>query len=249
MKKIIALFFIFLFVGCNANTSKKENNYIEKSESELYRIGLEQYNRKNYKHAIKEFTSLRSIYSHSEFAEKSILYLIDIYIKEKKYNDALILMEELISEYPGYTYNEELNYDYAMTFYKSVEKQLRDNDLIMRVRNILRGFLQNFPNSKYRTEIEKEIININSRLVYREMEVGYFYEIQRNYTSALKRYLIAYKYDIENYKNSIYTAELLYRIYYCYFMIGLKIEGGKYYNKLRVEFPNTSWNSLAKLVK
>ena len=249
MKKIIALFFIFLFVGCNANLSKKEKNYIEKPESEFYRIGIEQYNRKNYKNSIKEFSSLRSIYSHSEFAEKSILYLIDIYIKEKKYNDALILMEELISEYPGYEYNAELNYDYAMTFYKSVEKQLRDNDLIMKVKNILRVFLTNFPNSKYRIEIEKEIININCRLVYREMEVGYFYEIQRNYTSALKRYLIAYQYDIENYKNSIYAPELLYRIYYCYFMIGLKSEGEKYYNKLNNEFRNTSWVSLAKLVK
>jgi outer membrane protein assembly factor BamD (BamD/ComL family) len=176
--------------------------------------------------------------------------LIDINIKEKKYSDALILMEDLINEYPGYLYNEELNYDYVMTFYKSVEKQLRDNELIIKVRGQLLKFLMSFPDSKYCSDIEKEVVKINDMLIYREIEVGYFYEVQRNFVSALKRYLIAYQYESSSIvSNSIYSAELLYRIYYCYYMIGLKSEGQKYLDFLNNRFKNTNWNSLARLLK
>lgn len=248
MKKIITIFFLLLFVSCATN-KKKEEDYINKSEKELFDTGVQQYKKQNYKNATKNFESLRSIYSHSEFAEKSILYLININIKEKKYSDALILMEDLISEYPGYSFNEELHYDYVMTFYKSVEKQLRDSELILRVKGMLNKFLINFPNSEYRSEIEKEIININNRLIYKEIEVGYFYEVQRNFVAALKRYLIAYKDDSKDVMNSIYTAELLYRIYYCYWMIGLRNEGKEYLNILESKFKNTDWYSLTKLLK
>lgn len=150
-------------------------------------------------------------------------------------------MEDLINEYPGYLYNEELNYDYVMTFYKSVEKQLRDNELIIKVRGMLLKFLMSFPNSKYYADIEKEIVKINDMLIYREIEVGYFYEVQRNFVAALKRYLIAYQYESSGIiNNSMYSAELLYRIYYCYYMIGLKHEGQKYLDLLNDRFKNTN---------
>ena len=249
MKKIVVLLFLFLFIGCNANLPRQDNHYIKKSETELYNIGIEQYKKKHYKDAIKNFDSLKSIYSHSEFAERSLLYLISIYIKEEKYSDALVLMDELINEYPGYLYNEELHYDHVMTFYKSVEKQLRDNELIVKVKNLLTEFLNNFPNSKYCPDIKKEITNINNRLIYKEIEIGYFYEMQRNYVAALKRYLTAYQYESNHSIKSIYTAELLYRIYYCYLMIGLKNEGIEYLNILNNRFQNTNWSSPSKLLK
>jgi outer membrane protein assembly factor BamD len=244
MNKTFILLFVFLFIGCNANIQKKNHSNIKKSEIELYNIAIEQYSKKNYNEAIKNFNSVKSLYSHSELGEKSILYLISIYIKEKKYTDALILIDELMNNYPGYSENEELNYDYVMTFYKSVEKQLRDKELILKVRNLLTQFLNKFPYSHYSQKIQEEINNINNKLIYREMEIGYFYEIQRNYVAALKRYLIAYDYEF----NNNYESELLYRIYYCYSMIGLKDENKKYFELLSKNFKNTNWYQLALIL-
>ena len=198
---------------------------------------MENLKNKSYKQAILNFESVKSIYPYSSFAENSLLRLIEIYEIKKKYDDAIIAIEELITIY-GLNQNiEELRYKHAILNYKNLQKQLRDQKFIMKTAEIFEAFAEEYPHSKYINDIKEKISIINGRLVYREMEIGYFYEIQRNYISSLKRYLIAYHFS----KNNKYRAEILYRIYYCYWMIDLKSEGEKYLKELEANFKETKW--------
>lgn len=245
MKKLLSLLTIIFLIGCSGNSMKKDENYIKKTELELYNSGLKKYKNKKYSGAIQDFNSVKSIYPYSDLAKKSIFHLIDIYEKEKKYSDLLLLLDELMSEYIEYSDDEEIHYKYVNTFYKNIQRQLRDQELVVKSSLLLAEFLENFPDTKYRQDVDNKISLINSRLIYKEMEVGYFYELQRNYVAALKRYLIANKYKIIN----NYEPELLYRIYYCYFMIGLNDEGQKYFAELESKFRGDNWYNLAKTLK
>ncbi len=240
-KFIIILLFVFL-VGCDSirNTNRTSLDY-KKSESELYNQGYQKFKKKRYKEAVVDFEAVKSLYPYSNLAQKSILHLIDIYDHEKKYDDALILLDELMEEYDKYSHDEEIHYRYAIIFYKNIQNQLRNQDLIIKSGKIFTAFLQNFPRSVHYGEVEEKLSIINGRMIYKEMEVGYFYEKNRNFVSALKRYMNAYQYG----GNNKYFAELLYRIYYCYSMIKMDGEGEFYFQKLKKDFSETKWYSFA----
>ena len=237
-KIIFKILLLFFLVSCDKKHLPRINTTnISTTAQEIYQTGVENLKNKSYKQAILNFESVKSIYPYSSFAENSLLRLIEIYEIKKKYDDAIIAIEELITIY-GLNQNiEELRYKHAILNYKNLQKQLRDQKFIMKTAEIFEAFAEEYPHSKYINDIKEKISIINGRLVYREMEIGYFYEIQRNYISSLKRYLIAYHFS----KNNKYRAEILYRIYYCYWMIDLKSEGEKYLKELEANFKETKW--------
>jgi outer membrane protein assembly factor BamD len=245
-KIIFNILLLFFLVSCDKKHLPRINaTNISIKAQEIYQTGVENFQNKQYKNAILNFESVKSIYPYSLFAENSILKLIEIYEIKKKYDDAIIAIEELITIYRLNQNIEELRYKHAILNYKNLQKQLRDQKFIVKTANIFEVFSEEYPHSKHIDEIKEKISIINGRLVYREMEIGYFYEIQRNFIASLKRYLIAYSFS----KNNKYRAEILYRIYYCYWMVGLEDEGKKYFQELEVNFKETRWYENAKMIE
>ena len=239
------LILCILLSGCSTLTnksSKEENTSIKPQD--IYQKGNEYYSAKNYKKSIETFESVKSIYPYSLLAKESLEKLIEIDEIRDKYDDAILNTEELMSYYGEDVDLEKFRYKHAALHYTKLQKQLRDQSLIRKTGEILSEFINDFPNSQHIKEIKSKLSVVNGRLVYREMEIGYFYEIQRNFLTALKRYLIAYHFS----KNNHYRDEILYRIYYCYSMVGLKNEGIKYFNELKHEFPSSKWYHEASFV-
>lgn len=240
---LLWLIFIFSLSGCASQ--KMRNLKIEEQNINadvIYQEAVNCYQNKNYKIAKQKFESIKSIYPYSSLAESSIEKLIKINEEDGKYDEAILNIEELLTNYQTNIDIEEFRYKHTALHYLKLQKQLRDQSLMDKTSVIMSAFLEDFPSSKHIDEIKEKLSIVNGRLVYREMEIGYFYEVQRNFLASLKRYLIAYHFS----KNNSYRDEILYRIVYCYWMIGLKSEGQKYYDELIVEFPKSE---LSKLVK
>ncbi len=244
-KLAIQVLFLLFLVGCDKkHLARIKSTDIPTTANDIHQSGIRNLERKHYKQAIINFESVKSIYPYSSIAEDSLIKLVDIHEIKKEYDDAITAIEELISVY-GINQNvEELRYRHAILNYKNLQKQLRDQKLIIKTAQILEVFEEEFPNSQHMEDIKEKITIINGRLVYRELEIGYFYEIQRNYIASLKRYLIANHFS----KNNKYRAEILYRIYYCYWMMGLDSEGMKYRNELEEKFKDTKWYKSAQMI-
>jgi outer membrane protein assembly factor BamD len=239
---------LLVISGCASDNFKKTSKNLSNvsiDSNNLYNEGLKNLENKNYKKAIENFESVKSIYPYSTIAKKSIEKLIEADVRKKQYDDAILNLEELMSIYRENIKYEDLRYQHATLYYIKLQKQLRDQKLISKTADVFSEFIQDFPNSKHSSEMREKLSVLNGRLIYREMEIGYFYEIQRNFLASLKRYLIAYHFS----KNNNYRDEILYRIYYCYWIIGLNEEGIKYLNELNKEFPNSRWTGEAKKIK
>jgi outer membrane protein assembly factor BamD len=239
------LLIIFFLTGCATQKTKnlKEGSSNINAEA-IYQEAANHYQSKNYKIAKQKFESVKSIYPYSSLAESSIEKLIKINEEDGKYDEAILNIEELLTNYGANIDIEEFRYKHSIVYYLKLQKQLRDQSLMDKTSVIMSAFLEDFPNSKHIDEIKEKLSIVNGRLVYREMEIGYFYEIQRNFLASLKRYLIAYHFS----KNNSYRDEILYRISYCYWMIGLKEEGQKYYDELELEFPKSELLKLARKI-
>jgi outer membrane protein assembly factor BamD (BamD/ComL family) len=85
----------------------------------------------------------------------------------------------------------------------------------------------------------------NGKLIFREIEIGNFYEKKWNFIAALKRYLNANEVS----KKNIYTSEILYRIFYCYVNLGLHSDANIYYQILQNEYRGSDFANLAKELK
>lgn len=229
----------------NKNIPSQPVQYNQNSQQNLYNKAMYYYNKGNYKQAASNFEFIKSTYPYTDLAKKSLEKLFFIYNKQKKYEQAVLIGEELITMFPYCENMEELRYYHAIAHYYQTNKQIRDQNSILQSIDVLESFLEDYPNSKYRSKIEKKLAIINGQLVYHELEIGNFYEKKRNFIAALKRYLAA----MELSENNIYTPEILYRIYLCYYNLGLDNEAEIYYQKLAINYSDNMWFQYAQKLK
>ncbi len=69
------------------------------------------------------------------------------------------------------------------------------------------------------------------------MDIGRFYQKNKKYTAAINRYKIV----VENYSQTKFTTEALYRISEIYYSIGLVDESRKTTAILGYNYPQSEW--------
>lgn len=250
-KKIFLFICILCLTSCNAHLNK--NNKIYKSNylndlSEENLISKANFYLKNKKlnNATEILESIRSIYKFSDSSEWAMLKLIDIYYKNKKYDELIFVSEQFIEEANYQNPNlEYIAFLYADIHFKKAQNEFKNINDSIDASTALRWFLENFPNAdkKYLKIISDELKIINSSIIFNELEIGYFYEKRGNFLAALKRYLNLYNNELS--REGLYFEEILYRISYCYFHIGLIDEGDFFYDELTKSYPNTKFAKLA----
>ncbi len=204
------------------------------------------YLKKNKINNAKEILeSIRILYPYTESSEWAIIHLVNIYKKQKKYDELINVSSQFIDQSSNQNKDlEYISFVYCDAFFNKMIKMHTDADNIQKTINVLELFLDDFTSkSKYYNDIYKKLEIAKGRLVFHELEIGTFYEKKSNFLAALKRYLNAYNISSKN----IYSDEILYRIYFSYKNIGLDKESEKYFNELINNFPES--NKFVKLVK
>lgn len=247
IKNLILLSIVLLtLTNCSPKKNKTAcslpNQY---SQQSLYNNAMVNYNQGKYKSAASNFEFIKTTYPYTEIARQSLEKLFYIYALQKKHEQAVLIAEELMTMFPHCENMEDLRYYHAIAHYNQTTKQIRDQNAIIECAEVLEVFLEDYRNSPHYTEIEKKLAIINGKLVYHELEIGNFYEKKRNFIAALKRYLGA----LEISEINIYTSEILYRVYFCYYTLGLDNEAEIYYQKLAHSYPDNIWFQHAQKIK
>lgn len=234
--------------GCSLNLPKKHKPSAIQLIQEINLQTLKknaQYalNNKKATQAIEFLESIRTIYPYTDEAEWAIINLVQIYHQQNKNIELIMAANQFLLQNPSHPQKQKIAFYYAQAYFNKMGKKSRDQASIIEAVEVLEWFLEEFEHHDciYCPQIKKKLAIANGRLVFRELEIGNFYEKKRNFIAALKRYLHANEIS----SNNIYTSEILYRIYYCYTNIGLYKDAEIYYQKLHNEHQQSSWFKLA----
>ena len=99
-----------------------------------------------------------------------------------------------------------------------------------------------YPNSIYVKDSLFRLSVIQDQLAGKEMEIGRYYERQKDYLPAMSRFQLV----IDQYPNSLQIPEALYRLCSCYVALGMKKNANAIRTELDKKYADSEWTKLSK---
>ena len=241
----IKIFFLILsisilLISCSKKEFK-ENVILEKSLEmqvlEAYQEGMDALSSNDVLFAAKKFNEAEILFPQSEWAPKSALMAAYSYYKQDYYGDAIAEMERFLRVYPKH---KNLSYAYyllGVSYYEQIVDEKKDLQSIVKSKDIFETLIEKFPNTEYAIDAEFKIDLINDILASKEIYLGRYYVDRKKWIAAINRFRTV----IDQYDETIYAEEALYRLVEIYYLIGLKEESKKYAVLLGYNYQSSQW--------
>lgn len=216
----------------------------------LFDRGNESLKDKKWLNAREYFRRLVDTYPGSPYRADAKLGIGDAYLGEGRSDSTVLAANEFREFLNFFPLNPRADYAQYKLAIAQMEQMLgpeRDQTATKSALVELDRFLQNYPDSKYRSEVEKLRREVRDRLSESEYRVGLFSYRSRNYGGALARFTGILKEDPQyTYRDAVY-----YYLAESYIKVSLTALGpGKdalvkdavsYYEKLIAEFTNSDY--------
>ena len=225
-----------MVTGC-AGKKKRDNRYIQGSIEYLYNLGYDLLGSKRYKDSIKVFDEVERQYPYSVWARRAQLMSAYASYLANDYAESILTAQRFLSLHPG---NRSAPYAYyliAVSYYEQITDVGRDQQSTQEALDALNDVIRRFPNSDYAKDAKLKLDLTRDHLAGKEMEVGRFYQSQRNYVAALGRF----KNVIDHYDTTSHVPEALHRLTEVYLAMGLVGEAVRAAATLGYNFPDSSW--------
>jgi len=239
--KYLFLFIIFLTIGCSSKGDKDVSVIVstdlDQQMSEVYKEGLEAYEKEDFLLAAKKFNEAELLYPQSEWAAKSSLMAAYSYYTDGYYNDSIFQLEQFVKLYPTNPRISYAHYLLAMSYYNKIIDQKKDLKPLLESKNKFQFIVNKYPNSEYALDSKFKLDLIEETLAAKEMFVAKHYIKKEKWIPAINRL----KFILEEYEKTIYVEEALLRLVEIYYKIGLINESKKYANLLGYNYQSSEW--------
>lgn len=187
MKNLLAILTALLFAaGCAATDEKAEGP--TGTAVELYSEAVVDYQDGDYIEAETKLKSVLDNYPLSLQARESQLLLGDLYYARAYYDEAVSHYTTFAGFYPSHPKAPYAMFQKGMSLFKGILTIDRDQTATRKTLFAFRDLLLAYPESAY-TERAVEMVGFLSlRLAENEFYVAEFYEKNKNYESAIKRF-------------------------------------------------------------
>ena len=159
------------------------------------------------------------------------------YYENNNYDAAVLSAERFIKNHPTHELIPYAFYLRAMSFYERIIDVERDAKMTVLAKEAFSVLIEKFPNSEYSREARLKIELTRSNLAGKHMAIGRFYQSQKKFSSAIRRFKIV----IKEYETTDQTPEALLRLTECYLSLGLTDEAQKTASVLIYNFPKSIW--------
>ena len=159
------------------------------------------------------------------------------FYQNNKYDDAIVASDRFIQLHPS---NRDVSYAYyikAISYYEQISDVGRDQKMTELAMKSLREIVARFPNSRYARDAALKIDLTHDHLAGKEMEIGRYYENQRQYLAAINRFKIV----IAKFQTTTHVPEALHRLTESYIALGLNDQARKSAAVLGHNFPGSEW--------
>ena len=239
--KFILLLLFISFLNACSKEKIKESQIIEKDLDlqvlEAYQEGLTSLEGGDVLFAAKKFNEAEILFPQSIWAPKSALMAAYSYYSQDYYGDAIAELDRFIKIYP---YDKNLDYAYyllATSYYEQIVNEEKDLQSMTEAKKNFTIVINKFPKTEYSLDANFKLDLINQILASKEMYIGRYYFEKKKWIASINRFLNV----INDYNETIYTEEALYRLVEMYYILGLESESKKYAQLLGYNYNSSEW--------
>ncbi len=247
---ILFISFSILLGGCSLFGGDKERRGPVAdglSPKALYELAEDKFSAGSIEQGIEQLEVILAAYPSSKYAIQARLDIAYNLFKRKKYNHAILALNEFIERYPAIPYT---SYAYYLRGVIAEEKSAsildeiitdsaqRDVQSVHDAYSYFYLLIDKFPNSKYSEEASKKLVVLKNILARHEFYVALYYTINGSHIAAINRS----KYIIENYPNSPSVADGLHLMAHNYEAINAEELAQDARTVLYASYPNYSPN-------
>ncbi|QQS13709.1 MAG: outer membrane protein assembly factor BamD [Rhodospirillales bacterium] len=231
--------------ACGIFGKEDENTtYVEQPVDRLYNTALDALGEGDYKAAAKAFEEVDRQHPYSVWATKAQILAAFSYYQGNKYDDAILALDRFIQLHPGH---RDVTYAYylkSLCYYEQIADVGRDQRITELALNALADVVKRYPDTPYARDARLKVDLAIDHLGGKEMDVGRFYQRQRQYVAAINRY----RRVLEKYQTTTHTPEALLRLVECYLALGVRQEAQMAAAVLGHNFPGSDWYADAYLL-
>ena len=239
--KFIILLILISFLNACSKDKIKKSQIIEKDLDlqvlEAYQEGLTSLEEGDVLFAAKKFNEAEILFPQSIWAPKSALMAAYSYYSQDYYSEAIAELERFIKIYP---YDKNLHYAYYLlgtSYYEQIVSKEKDLQSMLEAKKNFTIVINKFPKTEYSLDANFKLDLINQILASKEMYIGRYYFEKKKWIASINRFLNV----INDYNETIYTEEALYRLVEMYYILGLESESKKYAQLLGYNYNSSEW--------
>ncbi len=207
---LLCLLALVLLTGCSTIKSWFASD-LEKTAQDLAADGMDAYENKDYKDAIKAFEQLKDWYPFSKYAPLAELKIADANYKLGNYEEAIYAYENFESLHPRNEAVPYVIYQIGMCHFEQIDTVDRDQTPAREALKTFQRLLRQYPGNVYAIKARTHIDRCYRSLAGHDLYVGKFYFKSGHYRAALYRF----KSVVENYPDVGYHLEALDYIRRC----------------------------------
>ncbi len=235
------LFFLILF-SCS-NKEEKKSIIFEKSQEdqmiEAYKQGLLELDNGDVIYAARKFNEVEIIYPQSIWAPRASLMAAYAYYSQSYFDDSIIELNRFLKKYPK---NENLDYAYyllGLSYYDQMIDETKDTQLIFKAKNYFEKIVNDYPNTDFALDSKFKLELIMELLAAKEMYLARYYLDREKWIPAINRFQVV----VNDYDETIFIEEALFRLVELNYKIGLETEAKKYAYLLGYNYQSSEWYS------
>ena len=224
---IFALTSILLLTGCSFFGGDKDTKKLVAdglTPKELYEQAEDKVDAGSIEQAIDQYEMILASYPGSKYAIQARLDIAFNLLKQKKYNKAIIELDQFIEKYPNIPATAYAYYLRGVVAKKKsssiLDKLVTDSAQrdIGSVKDAYKYFVElidTFPNSKYSEDAKGKLVSLRNTLARHEFYIAIYYTDIKSNIAAINRC----KFIIESYPNSASIPDALHLMAYNYELI------------------------------
>ena len=233
---LISLTIILPIISCSEKETIIEEGLTETPE-QLYVIAKLDLDAKLYEEAKLKFENINFKFPLSNEGIQSLIMIAFIEYAQLNYDEAIYKFDRIIKKYPSHKNIDYAYYMRAMCYFEQIKHESLDGKNNQKAMENFNQIINRFPESKYARDSQQKIIFVKENIAAKHMEIALFYLNQKKYLAALNRYNIV----INEYSQSKFTPEALYREVEIYYTLGMMDDAKKTSAVIGYNYPKSKW--------
>ncbi len=237
---LIYLFICFLLISCAKkaeNISELKETNLETQMIEVYKQGMEEFEKGDVIYAGKKFSEAELLFPQSIWAPRAVLMSAYGYFTQGYYNDAINDLERFLVKYKNHPQTDYAYYLLALCHYDQIIDEKKDMREIIQAKKYFNLIIKNYPETDYAQDSKYKLQYITEIMASKEMYLARYYIQREKWIPAIKRFQKV----VNEYDTTIFIEEALHRLVELNYKIGLLDEAEKYALLLGYNYQSSKW--------
>ena len=237
---LIYIFIFFFIFSCSKKIEQvsdlKENN-LEQQMIEVYKEGMEEFEKGDVIFAGKKFSEAELLFPQSVWAPRAVLMSAYGYFSQGYYSYAINDLERFIVKYKNHPQIDYAYYLLALCHYDQIVDERKDLNEILQAKKYFEIVINDHPNTDYAYDSKYKLQFITEIMASKEMYLARYYVDREKWIPAIKRFQNV----VNEYETTIFVEEALHRLVELNYKIGLIEEAEKYALLLGYNYQSSLW--------